>query len=92
MTQEAHTPEPWQVGPVNEEGIYTGMRPISDMAGHWDDFAQVHCTVDGKIDNEGEANARRIVACVNALAGIPIETIEALPEGELARLIQEMGK
>ena len=34
------------------------------------------------------SNARRIVACVNALAGIPIETIEALPKGELLRLIQ----
>ena len=54
--------------------------------------AQDACDQRAAAKQEAVERERRQIACVNALAGIPIETIEALPEGELARLIQEMGK
>ena len=36
-----------------------------------------------------KANARRIVAAVNACAGISTEMLEALPSGKIARLKKE---
>lgn len=65
MTQE-HTPEPWKIGAygmVVARGEHGGI-VIADVP-----------RTDG--DPAAEANARRIVACVNALAGIPIEAIES---------------
>jgi hypothetical protein len=59
---------------------------IAQFEFNWRDAGQYHRQISYK---EAEANARRAAACVNALAGIPIEAIEALPEGELARLIRE---
>lgn len=43
------------------------------------------------IDHD-RANARRIVACVNALAGVPIEDLEALTEESCAEIIETMGQ
>lgn len=94
MTQEAHTPEPWEI----RTSAHYKFEDCSHREIIVDPDGDEGGIVIGEIfysdtgDDEAEANARRIVACVNALAGIPIETIEALPEGELARLIQEMGK
>jgi hypothetical protein len=36
------------------------------------------------------ANARRIRACVNALAGIPIDFLERLPAGALADAVEQI--
>lgn len=94
MTQE-HTPEPWH---VDAFGCYNDYRlrvcepmrngfPLATIAQfqfNWRDAGQFDRQISYK---EAEGNARRAATCVNALAGIPIETIEALPEGELARLI-----
>ena len=86
MTQEAHTPEPWE---WRDDQMATPDNPIRQ----WTIspgvlIAETNNGTPGG-DAIDRANARRIVACVNALAGIPIEAIEALPEGELARLIRE---
>lgn len=81
MTQETHTLEPWSC-PIDDDGNSA----VVAEGGYLVTFAFPNG------DAADKANARRIVACVNALAGIPIETIEALPEGELARLIEGMGK
>ncbi len=63
-----HTPEPWE---------------ITD--GYWveaDEARVASCLSSslksGSRELPAEANARRIVACVNALAGISTETLEAL--------------
>ena len=40
----------------------------------------------------GEDNARRIVACVNACAGMPIKDLEAVPEKGLFRLAEFANK
>jgi len=77
MTQE-HTPEPWAC-PIDDDG--------NSAVVARDGYLVTFAFPNG--DAADKANARRIVACVNALAGIPIEAIEALPEGELARLIRE---
>ena len=97
MTQEAHTPEPWHVDAIRCHNDYElrlcepmrngfPLATIAQFEFNWRDAGQYHRQISYK---EAEANARRAAACVNALAGIPIEAIEALPEGELARLIRE---
>jgi hypothetical protein len=60
-----HTPEPWHVGPA----WLTGNSPI--------------CTIDHKeiADAIRDADARRIVACVNACAGIDTVGLENFAKG-----------
>lgn len=95
MTQ--HTAEPWHVDAIGCHNDYRlrlcepmrngfPLATIAQFEFNWRDAGQYHRQISYK---EAEANARRAAACVNALAGIPIEAIEALPEGELARLIRE---
>jgi len=75
-----HTPEPWR---TQENPMW-----LAEAGGGGNDTWPLHW---GDEDPEGdedpligmvfeEANARRIVAAVNACAGIPIENLEALPE------------
>lgn len=65
-----HTPGPWRVvsWPVNKlvEYAIRGAEPVATMARY----------------NGAEANARRIVACVNACEGLPTETLEAAGLGK----------
>lgn len=70
MTQEAHTQEPWRFVPWH---IEEGPSAVRASDGH------LICST------ASDANARRIVACVNALAGIPIEAIES---GVIAELVE----
>ena len=74
-----HTPEPWIQGstPYTNRGIFT------HEAGH---IAQCYFRFRGEEDSSAEpkANACRIVACVNACAGIPIEALES---GAVAKLV-----
>ena len=73
----AHTKEPWRIYKhsaahvENENG-----RGVCSTGGYADNFS------NGAFHDENEANARRIVACVNALAGYNpdavAEVIEAL--------------
>ena len=70
MTQEAHTQGPWRFVPWH---IEEGSSAVRAPDGH------LICST------ASDANARRIVACVNALAGIPIEAIES---GVVAELVE----
>lgn len=63
-----HTKEPWTIE-VSEE--YDSSFDI--RKGEWY-VATTHDGCEG--NNNSESNARRIVACVNACAGIPTELIE----------------
>lgn len=56
-----HTPEPWRVGALGY--IEAGAETIADM-------------LDFYSSDMAEANARRIVACVNRLASFTTEQIE----------------
>lgn len=63
----SHTKEPWKIGfpPPNGEqtiGDLTGMMVAVTTTGH---------------GVESKENARRIIACVNACAGIPTEQLES---------------
>ena len=70
-----HTKEPWRIDRDD--------RPDMEWNNHIVSEAEPHLTIcfmshDGTPENTtGEANARRIVACVNALAGFTTEEIEA---------------
>lgn len=65
-----HTEEPWRVA---EEGRYVRV------------YAGAFLLAEYSADNVyAVANARRIVACVNACAGMPTDEIESYGLGELA--------
>lgn len=71
---EMHTQEPWMVDPDNRPGYEWNNHIVSAT-----DPNQTICfmTHDNTPENiEGEANARRIVACVNACKGIKTESLE----------------
>ncbi len=76
---EQHTPEPWHAikldlsfDETNERFIEVeGRFIIVDATRFW-----VLAGVENN-DGHGEANARRIVACVNACADIPTEALES---------------
>jgi len=66
MTEQKHTPEPWLatgrvVYKLNEKGV-----------NHFSAFVQDYQACESEL----EANARRIVACVNACAGMPTWKLE----------------
>lgn len=85
MTQEAHTPEPWRVERRQFENVILhskgdGYNNRVALTTEWSPASPPRTT-----PVEANANARRIVACVNALAGIPIEAIES---GVVAELVE----
>lgn len=84
---DEHTPEPWICQP-NDDGVWR-IRPKAWMRWAWIATAQAE-TADIPHD---EANARRIVACVNALRGVPIDALESgVFRDKLKRLgLVEMG-
>ena len=65
-----HTQEPWRVG---RPGTVVSDTPVPGMGGS--DAVEYY---GGHLIGESivEANARRIVACVNAIAGVPTEWLE----------------
>lgn len=69
-----HTPEPWFVADVGEH-IAIGI-PIEKGC-----VCRIKNTVSGEgINDEDRANAHRIVACVNACAGIPTDDLNEVTE------------
>ena len=63
-----HTPEPWKL-------------QLSAVA--WEIFGEAKFKEDRHILSIGrEANARRIVACINACKGVPTEMLERVAEGK----------
>lgn len=80
-----HTKEPWAVDPDNRDGMEWNNHIVSEKNPHLRICFMAH---DGTNENAtGEANARRIVACVNACAGIETYALE-LMTGELLLLNQ----
>lgn len=72
----AHTKEPWEAmfDESNPRGIQWGV--VDSAIGLW----VADCFDNACLDTEsvGEANARRIAACVNACSGIETPTIEGV--------------
>lgn len=87
---DQHSKEPWRAGKVWEsivaDGPPEGQRIVGDDDGHriYGGFLVA--------ESIAPANRRRILACVNLLAGIPTETLEVLAEGgRVARRIEVGG-
>lgn len=102
MTTQTHTPEPWDLS----EGFkilivkkWEGQFPKNVIPGPelMADYRGGHIAVLGERANDkafatAEANARRIVACVNACAGLSNETLEHFGMGRiLDRLVDHPG-
>ena len=68
MSEQNHTPEPWSIDRFG--GINAGEELLL-LGG-----IRTPMTAGQRMD-EGKANARRIVACVNACAGISTDALEA---------------
>jgi len=85
----SHTPEPWYASET-DDGL---IEIVNDerTAGEFVSIADVMTGFDGKIGIEQAANARRIVAAVNACAGIETYALE-LMTGELSLLNQVTHK
>jgi hypothetical protein len=77
-----HTKEPWQVN-------FSDPTQICDCDGENRGCAPIAVMADG--DDDAEANARRIVACVNACAGQPTELLEAAGIGLLGKSIDKIA-
>ncbi len=63
-----HSKEPWRIISI---GGWDGVGTVPDSRG----FADEIC----KLAYNNPANARRIVACVNACEGVATEDLESLP-------------
>lgn len=87
MTAQKHTPEPWHapgIGEVCDEsgrciGIMIDCNPVEE-----------ELRPDPELE-EGDANARRIVACVNACAGIDTAHLELALAGGVT-VLQELDR
>ncbi len=77
-TEQKHTPEPWREV-INCTDDYNA-HPVLIYAGA-QYVAQV--AFDQNEGDETDANARRIVACVNACAGINTDALERIADGEM---------
>lgn len=92
-----HTKEPWAIHPlmariVPEDHI---SRPIGadddakvDAATYAQEICAMHWPDRNRSEEEVLANARRIVACVNACAGIQTEVLETLEDKTLNELFK----
>lgn len=82
MSESKHTPEPWEFGygQTREFGMCLGIG--LNNAPDWHVVAVV--SPADSVNHADEANARRIVACVNACAGVDTECLEVAPIGIFA--------
>ena len=78
-----HAREPWEIcsrGPlISIKTVFGSMGTPNDL------LVPVAEMTAGE---HAEANARRIVACVNACKGVSTEDLESVPEDFIARSIQ----
>lgn len=89
----SHSPEPWTFRPVAERDPHSRFDPLIGRAGGW--VARLFCegsSVRGLTSlapplEVAEANAERIVACVNACAGIPSSVLTEKEPGADFRIL-----
>ena len=76
MSENKHTPEPWAIYPDDRPNMHWNNHIVSEANTNIAISFMAH---DGtELNERGEANARRLVACVNACAGLETEMLEAL--------------
>lgn len=74
-----HTKEPWRIGRFTRPASYEEVRETCgdmDVVADTDDGPYVLAGCNTNFPDDARANARRIVACVNACDGIPNEVLE----------------
>ncbi len=76
-----HTPEPWHLGTQ----LVTNLKICVRLE---DGGEYVIADTNWNFPDDAKANARRIVACVNACAGVPTELLEDNP-APFSRLLEE---
>ena len=88
MSESKHTPEPWEFGygQTREFGMCLGIGLNS--APDWHVVAVV--SPADSVNHADEANARRIVACVNACAGIETGHLEKYGLPDFAQKISDL--
>lgn len=89
MSENKHTPEPWRIGRLTHPRDYESVRETvgpHEVVVDTDEGVYVLAGCNYNFPQDALANARRIVACVNACAGIPIDMLEAMPSGPAALL------
>ena len=88
MSESKHTPEPWEFGygQTREFGMCLGigLNSVPD----WHVVAVV--SPADSVNHADEANARRIVACVNACAGIETGHLEKYGLPDFAQKISDL--
>lgn len=92
MSENKHTPEPWAIDPDDRPNMHWNNHIVSEANPN---IAICFMAHDGTEQNErGEANARRVVACVNACAGIDTELLEIIADNDktLAGVIANVEK
>lgn len=77
-----HTPGPWQ---VNSHAV----EQDTDQMGYVICYLETH---DDRSESEQKANARRIVAAVNACESIPTEALERGVVGEMREALEMLEK
>lgn len=86
---ELHTKEPWRVGRLTHPRYFATVKETigpHQVAVDVDEWPLVIADCNINFPEDAKANARRIVACVNACAGIPIDMLEAMPSGPASLL------
>jgi hypothetical protein len=74
-----HTKEPWRVGKLSHPRDYEKVRETAgllDIVVDTETVPYVLASCNLNFPEDAKANARRIVACVNACAGISTENLE----------------
>lgn len=90
MEQTKHTPVPWRLGKYtgsasfDEAGEFAGK---FDICVDTDHGVYILASTNANFPSEAEANARRIVAAVNATAHISIERLET---GEMLHMVKAL--
>lgn len=79
-----HTPEPWVLEQVSGAPLWH----VEDLAGNPIAVAEQRTNARVAFDFEREANALRIVACVNACAGIETSALESGVVQEMREALQ----
>lgn len=79
-----HTPEPWQIDPINWLSILDATENATTLG------QGLICQVNGKRREEANANRLRIVACINACEGIATDKLKPGLLGEMARVFAKI--
>ena len=96
MSNQQHTPEPWRLGRFSGQASYEKVRETCgamDVVADTDTGPYVLAGCNINFPDDAKANARRIVACVNACAGFTDKELdEVLSKGGFVEMARCLGR